>query len=278
MGPQAASEPARLEGIADYTFVRFLGGGAQGHYFLAVPPARVDAPGEHVAVKVLTGIATDARQSLTHELRIFSSVRSPYLVTLLDSGQQGTAYFYAVEYHPLGSLAAPARELSRAETLGAMADAARGAHALHEASPPIVHRDIKPSNILLDEDGAKLSDLDLTHILSPGQTVSAMGSVQSVEFIDPQQIHGAPPSPAFDVWALGATLHWTLTGRSIYGELPADPLSVVRTVLNEAPRPDPSLRPGEAALIGACLDRNPAERPPSALAFAEEVDRLLAQT
>src|SRR5713226_6029981 len=153
-----------MDSIADYRIVRSLGEGNQGEFFLAEPPTRLPVEAEYVAVKVLSGPTTDdAFRRATRELKLFASVKSPYLVTLYDAGQDGGRFFYSMQYFPLGSLAAPARPLSQQEILRAVRHASLAAHALHEAG--VVHRGIKPENILLHEDGAQLSDLGLAQVL-----------------------------------------------------------------------------------------------------------------
>ena len=137
-----------MQGIADYEFLRSLGSGNHGQFFLARRPARLPIDVEYVAVKVLSGESTaDTFRRATREMKAFASVRSPYLVTLYDAGQHDGIFYYSMEYLPEGSLAQPAHPLDQTAALRAVADAARAAAALHAAG--IVHRDIKPSNVLL---------------------------------------------------------------------------------------------------------------------------------
>lgn len=261
------------EGIADYAFVRFLGEGNHGEFYLATPPKRVPVQDEHVAVKVLAGnCSDDAFRRMTRELRAFAAVDSPHLVKLYDAGQEGGTFFYAMEYLPMGSLAAPARPLERDEVLRAVEHAARAAHALHEAGS--AHRDIKPANVLLHDDGAKLSDLGLVQILAPGQTVTGLAGVGSIEFMDPAIMQGGRASRASDIWSLGATLHRALTGVGLYGELPErDPLLALRKVLNSTPTLEGSLSESEAEVVRACL-ADPAERLPTAEEVANRIAAL----
>lgn len=258
--------------IADYQFIQSLGEGNHGEFFLAPPPPRLKLPAEFVAVKVLTGHTDeDAFRRTTRELRVFASVRSPYLVTLFDAGQEGSTFFYSMEYFPLGSLAAPARPLAKSEVLRAVAHAARAAHALHEAG--IVHRSIKPANIMLVDDGARLSDLGLAQLLAPGQTVTGVGPIGSVEYLDPAILRGERGSRASDIWSLGITLHRALTGAGVYGELPTrDPLLTVRKVLTGTPEISPDLDPREDDLVRRCLAPDPADRPQTADELAEEIE------
>ena len=267
-----------LGGVADYTFVRLLGDGSQGSVYLAVPPSRLGIEVRHVAVKVLARKATDEEfQRAVDELRLFAAQRSPYTTTLIEAGRQenGTVY-YSMEHFPLGSLGAPGRQLSRADVLGLVAHAARGAHALHEAG--IAHRDIKPTNVMMHASGGKLSDPDLAHVMSPGQTFSGRSPIDSVFFMEPGVLRGQPPSRASDVWALGVTLHVALTGRPVYeASTDGNLLSALRTVLAGTPRIDSSLTDAEADIVSRCLAADPADRPPTAEALADHLEGLLAR-
>jgi serine/threonine protein kinase len=227
-----------------------------------------------VVVKVLDGATSnDGFRRATRELRVFASIDSPYLVTLFDAGQDGNSFFYAMEYFPMGSLASPSRPIERHGTLRALTDAARAAHALHESG--VAHRDIKPDNIDLHEGGAKLSDLGMAQLLTPGLTVTGMGPIGSVEFIDPLLIRGGRASRATDIWSLGVVTHRALTGRGVYGELPSDdPLLALRRVLSASPALDPSLSAPEAELVSACLAPEAGDRPPTAEDVAKRLEEL----
>jgi serine/threonine protein kinase len=263
-----------VDSIADYAFVRALSEGNHGTYHLARTPPRLRLDAEFVVVKVVAGTTTtDTFRRATRELKAFAAVRSPYLVRLFDAGQQGGVFYYAMEYLPLGSLAAPAQPLSRPEVLRAVAHVARAAHALHDAG--IVHRDIKPENVLLAEDGGRLSDLGLAQLLQPGVTLTGMGPIGSLEYVDPAVLRGERASRQTDVYSVGMTLHRALTGRSVYGDLPDDqPLLAMRAVLSGTPVIDSSLGPEDRAVIAACISEDAAQRPHSALEVAERVEAL----
>jgi serine/threonine protein kinase len=262
-------ESAVPAAIADYEVVRLLGMGNHGRYYLARPPARLGIADEYVALKVFTAPTTERAYELSvRELRVFAAVDSPYLVRVYDA-VLADSFALACEYLPLGSLANPARPVSRSEVLAAVCHAALAAHALHEAG--LVHGDIKPANILLTPEGAKLTDLGLAQFLAPGSTLTGMTQVESVEFVDPALLRGDRPSRATEVWALGASLHKALTGHGLYGELPGNsPLLAIRKVMFTAPVLSDSLAPEEAALLHDCL--SPTEhRLPTAAAVAERV-------
>lgn len=261
--------------LADYRILRPLGGGDEEQFFLAVPPPRLGLGEGPVAMKVVSGLADEEQvRRATNELRIFASVQSPYVVTLYDAGQDGDVLFYAMEYPSLGTLAEPARQLSYDERLRAVADASRGAHALHEAG--IAHRNITPVRVLVDEGGAKLADLGLAKFISPGMTVTRAASIGDIEYLDPAVLRGERASRATDVWSLGVTLHWTLSdGEPIHPNIAGgDTLAVVRRVLNEPPQIAASLPDDARAVVGRALATDPAERYATALELAEAIDGL----
>ena len=266
--------PEQVQGIADYDFIRPLGSGNHGHFFLARCPRRLPLDLEFVAVKVLHAESSDAAfRRATRELAAFAAVRSPHLVTPIDAGQQDGAFFYSMEYLPGGSLADPAEPVSRAESLRALAAAARAAAALHAAG--IAHRDIKPGNVLLHPGGGKLSDLGLSQVFTEGVTVTGMGGLDAIEYVDPALLLGSPPGPATDVWSLGVLLHRVVSDTGVYGDLPgADGLLALRRVLSATPQLSDTLPTPVDALVRECL--GPAEQRPGAAAVADRLDAMAA--
>lgn len=260
-----------MDGIADYVFVRSLGQGNNGEFFLARAPARLPVAAEYVAVKVHAGSTTQQTvRRATRELQAFAGVSSPYLVTLFDAGQDRGTFYYAMEYLPRGSLAAPAQPMGLAEKLAAVADAADAAHALHEAG--LVHRDIRPGNILLADDGGRLSDLGLAQVFSQGGNVTAMAPIGSVEYVDPMLFRGMQASRASDIWSLGVSLHRAMAGVGIYGELQEhDPLLALHQVMSTAPQIAPTVAAPVAEIIRSCLDPDPVKRPATASEVAQAV-------
>ena len=260
--------------LADFRVVRLIGEGNHGRFYLAHPPARLGIDDDFVAVKVFAGqCSEDAYRRGTRELRAFAAVDSPYLARVYDAVLEDN-FLYAMEYFPLGSLAAPARPLTHDDVLRAVEHAARAVHALHEGG--LAHGDVKPGNVMLHENGGKLSDLGLARVFTAGAALTGMAPETSVEYLDPSLLLGEPPSRATDIWALGATLHRALSGKGLYGELPErQPLLAIRRVQTTPPALDPVLTADEAALVHACLAA-PGSRPATALEVADRIAEIRA--
>lgn len=260
-----------MQQIADYEIIQPLGEGSQGQFWLARTPARLEIEASVVALKTINHAASDDDFTrLTDHLRLYASIESSNLVPLYDLGQQGGLLYMAGEYLEAGSLAQPSRPLSRVDVLQALGEACLGAHALHEVGMP--HRSIRPGNVLLSDSGAKLGDVGLIQMLSPGQTISGASKVSAIEYLSPELIQGQQASRASDIWAIGATLHKALTGLPLYPDLPTESLvAALRHILNERPTLGDALRNGERKVIEATVAADPAERPATAADLAEYI-------
>src|SRR5205085_6044987 len=133
----------------------------------------------------------------------------------------------------------------------------------------LIHRDVKPSNLLRTEQGqVKLVDFGLVRQFA-SQLTDHRSLVGSIEFMAPEQSHDpASVTGAADIYGLGATLFWLLTGEPPY-PLTRQLSAALRSLQYEPPRPLRSLRPDAPAglqeLIAWMLDRDPKRRPASPL-------------
>lgn len=150
----------------------------------------------------------------------------------------------------------------------------------HMHSRGLVHADMKPNNIVVTEDGTvKIIDLGQS---CPVGTVKER--IQGTpDYIAPEQVHLRAIMPQTDVYNLGASMYWVLTGRHIPTAIPkGDSLvSTLDDALIEKPVPIKELRPllpdQLCELIMQSVEVDPANRPPSMDAVADKLDLLYAK-
>jgi tRNA A-37 threonylcarbamoyl transferase component Bud32 len=272
--------PAALPVIDGYEMGELLGRGGMGLVF----KARQQALKRHVALKIIVsgahaGAAERAR--FRTEAEAVARLHHPGIVQIYEVGEQAGCPYLALEFVNGGSLAqrldgTPMPPRRAAQLL---LDLARAVQHAHEQG--IVHRDLKPANVLLTETGAaKIADFGLAKLVDVEQGQTQTGAVLgSPSYMAPEQAEGKARAigPATDVYALGAILYELLTGRPPF--LGASFLETLDQVRTHDPAPPQALQPtvsGDlAAICLKCLEKNPAQRYPSAAALADDLDRFL---
>lgn len=250
----AAAPPPAVPG---YQLERLLGRGGFCQVWLAREEEGLRRP---VALKLFPGSGETWRRELdaaraVEELRRES--RCPHLVQSLGAGEAQGLAFIAYEWLEEGTLeerVARAGPLPFAEALELVRQAGEALRLLHQGG--VFHRDVKPGNLLLGRDGrVRLADYGLSRPLAG--TLSAAGSPA---FAAPEAIAGRPQDgQRLDVYSLGATLAWLLSGETM---LPGRP-DVFLLERHGVPR---SLQ----AVIVRAMACDPQERTPT-------IERLLAE-
>jgi serine/threonine protein kinase len=136
----------------------------------------------------------------------------------------------------------------------------------------LIHRDIKPSNLLLSRDQqVKIVDFGLARQLSKRMTeIGTM--LGSIDYMPPEQsLDASAVGTAADIYGLGATLFWLLTGEPPYPRVKklSDALTALR---QDPPRAASILRtevpPELETILQSLLDRDPTRRPALPLTVA----------
>jgi serine/threonine protein kinase len=259
--------------VADYQVIRALPATGAGQVrYLCHAPERL---GLDAAFVMITELAVDASgwRDLTAGLSRLAAVESAHLLPLIEVGpdldQESPGVYLATEAATRGSTAEPAAALDAHANIRAIAEVARGAHALHEAG--IAHGSISSGSVLLTERGAVLAPPVLGG--APGVVVT-IRDWRDVVVLDPALLRGEQPTRSSDIWALAATLHGLLSPAPLYAGIDADPgVTAVQRILFSRPEIDSALPPGVADTLSACLADDPGER---LLGADELADRLAA--
>lgn len=255
--------------LPGYAHVQQLGSGAGGQVFLA----RHESSGTLVAVKYLVPglfMAGDFCEAYRSEAQLLAELDSPHVTRLYEyvEGPEGSAIVMeAVAGSSLRHLMKAEGATSPEAALCILKGSLLGLAAAHAAG--VVHRDYKPANVLVTPDGvSKLVDFGIA--ARSGEAAAAAGTPL---YMAPEQFHGAPASPAGDVYAATATFFECVTGRRPFLGRNAVELMAqhgLGTVPDELV-PEP-LRP----LICTGMAKDPRERPPSALEFVAALEQTAA--
>ncbi|HEX3659585.1 MAG TPA: SUMF1/EgtB/PvdO family nonheme iron enzyme [Pirellulales bacterium] len=259
--------------LGNYLVLDKLGAGGMGQVFRA----RHRRMERVVALKVLPKkalAAPDAIARFQREAKAAAKLSHPNIVTAHDADEANGQHFLVMEYVEGSDLAALVKQhgpLSVAQALDYILQAARGLEHAHAEG--VVHRDIKPSNLLVDKKGTlKILDMGLARISdpladptgTPGADLTHSGSIMgTIDYMAPEQAMDSRQADArSDIYSLGCTLHYLLTGRPPYGgdtvvkRLTAHQQSAIP--LLSSTRPD--ILPGLDEVFGRMLAKRPAAR------------------
>ncbi len=240
-----------------------------------------------VALKVLTpeqSRDSEAVQRFLNEARAAARLNHPNIVKSFHVGVTDGIHFIAYEYVDGENLRDHVRRHGRPDVRDAVNVTIQIALALqHAESLGIVHRDIKPSNIVLNEKRqAKLIDLGLARQPSePGDELTIAGTtLGTFDYVSPEQARD-PRSVDVrsDVYSLGCTLYYVLTGEPPYPEG-----TVLQKLLDhqakQPPNPtalNPRVPPSLASLCQRMMASNPSRRPRNAEALLRELAVVASQ-
>jgi serine/threonine protein kinase len=211
--------------------------------------------GRRVALKELRTAETERVLS---EVRTAGRLNSPNVVAIHDVIADGGATYIVMELVEAPTLTdlMARRTFSEDEVAGIGLQTLNALEAAHSAG--IVHRDVKPSNIMVASDGTvKLADFGIARAMDdPGLTATG-GIMGSPGYMAPELFAGQRPSPASDLWALGATMFHAIEGHSPFQR--DTTAATMHAIMYE----EPVIRRARGPLadvITGLLHQNPAQR------------------
>jgi serine/threonine protein kinase len=253
--PVKPLEPGDPERLGRFELLGRLGEGGQGIVYLG----RGTGPGEErVAVKVLrSSVDAMVLERLARELDAVHQVQPFVTAGVIEASAEGDRRYIVSEFVDGPSLQDRVRErgpLPEHDLQRLAVGTATALTAIHGAG--VVHRDFKPANVLLGPDGPRVVDFGIARLIDASTITS--GLIGTPSFIAPEQLAGARPTSAVDIFAWAVTMIFAATGRLAFGG--DSVMAVMMRIMNEVPDvtgvPD-SLRP----VIIECLDKDPARRP-----------------
>jgi serine/threonine protein kinase len=274
--PRSADKTISVEG---YRVESMLGSGGMGMVYLA-EQTRL---GRKVALKVLSPkLEADEAfvRDFQEEARSAAALNHPNVVTIFDVGEADSHHYLSMEYMDKGCLESRIAELGPIpwrEVLGILRDSASG--LVYAESRGIVHRDIKPANLMQNQDGVtKLADLGLAVQVEKESVREEGRKLQGTpHFIAPELIRGGVADSRSDLYSLGATAYRLLSGHTPFegtttkeilrGSLRDEP-NPLRDLVNDVPA-------NFAALVHRLLEKDPADRHPSAQILLDDLNRLI---
>ena len=204
--------------LGPYRILDSIGEGGMGQVFLA----------EHQLLKQLRAIKVLPREKSTpkaivnfhNEIRAQARLDHENLVRAFDAGEDGNVHYLVSEYVPGSDLRKLVKRYGPLDMFDAAEIVCQVAEALDYAhGQGMVHRDVKPGNVLVTPEGhAKLSDLGLAGPLNgsfDGLEDTRYGKVVgTADYISPDQLEEpTKPSPGWDIYSLGCTLYYAVTGK-----------------------------------------------------------------
>jgi len=276
--------------VGRYTLLEPIAQGGMAEIFRA----RADGSGgfaKEVAIKrVLPQFAADTSfiEQFLDEARVASRLQHPNIIQVFEFGEDQGTHYLAMEMlygldmgQVLGRMQRTDERMPLQLAAHITAEAATGLHHAHHLRGAdggllgLVHRDVSPSNLFLTRfGGVKILDFgiaktrDQMHKTMQGMIKGKYG------YVPPEYLLGEDPTPLFDVWALGVTLHEMCTGQRLFkgGKRPGQALRKIAAGEIPSPRERRPEVPAELeAIVMGCLQREPLRRYPSAGALADEL-------
>lgn len=265
--------------IGSYRLLRNVASGSTGTLYLAEHTAMPRA----FAVKILHPrhlLNDNVRAQFEAEARTLAQIRSEHVLEVVDvvytiDGLPGIVMEF-LEGDDLRTHLQRNARISAATAADWIAQAAHGVAAAHAAG--VVHRDIKPSNLFLSVQSSgktQVKVLDFGVATQVSREDSQVRIVGTPSYMAPEQATAEQPlGPHTDVYGLAAVFYRLISGRPPFlGKSAADVLEQLQSRRPPSIRKlVPNLHADLSNLIDGALDRDPAKRPASAMAFAQALE------
>ena len=259
-----------------YSIERELGRGGMGIVLLARDVA-LDRP---VAIKLLPphlASRPEERDRFLQEARTAAGLAHPNIVPIhLVEARGGLVFFVMgfVDGETLRERVERAGPLSPRLAVKLLQEVAWALGAAHQRG--VIHRDVKPDNIMIERATERAVVTDFGIALGGQSVEKGEGSVTgTARYMSPEQACGEPVDARSDLYSLGATFFYALTGRAPF-EAANVPAILTKHVYEPAPLVQ-VLRPEAPAKLGAVIDRLLRKAPPERFQTADDLARVAGE-
>ncbi len=267
--------------VGGYTIIRRIGNGARSTIYLATD----DEDDSTVALKRLIWEKPEDHrvfEQTENEYKVAQKIDHPYVrkcykLRKIRSMFRVREMLLSMEHFD-GKPLEETETLSLGDVLLVFRMVAAGLNAMHQQG--FIHCDIKPNNILINKNGA-IKIIDLGQSCPIGTVKSRIQGTP--EYIAPEQVRRKTLGPKTDIFNLGATMYWALTGKNVptlisKKSLLASKDGVGLNGATKCPAPHELRRQlpiGISKLVMDCIKQDPAERPASMGEVMSRLDLLI---
>lgn len=269
-----------MEIFGGYKLLSKLGEGGMG----AVYKAEELLTHRTVALKVLRkdlAASTMAEARFKREAQLAGLLNHKNVAACHSAGTVNGVRYLAMEFVDGETLMDRCKrtggKLSESDALRIIGEVAQG--LAHAHSKGVVHRDIKPANILLGADGSvKISDFGTAKSFADDAALSVKGTIIGTPYyISPEQVRAEPADHRSDLYSLGGTFYFAVTGRTPFSGNTTTEI-MRRHLEEELENPgdiNPDLSPGTVSIIAKLMAKVPDERYQSAQDAADDILRVM---
>lgn len=263
--------------LGKYVILEEIGRGGMG----AVYKARDVELDRIVAIKVLSPyLVGEPRlvQRFMREARLAANLDHPNIVTIYDIGGEGGYYYFVMKLldgRPLKEILAHRAPLPLPEVVNIARQLAAALDYAHGQN--LIHRDVKPGNVIVGSDGqVTLTDFGLAKVAENLKLTASGETLGTLEYMAPEQARGETDMRS-DIYSLGVMVYEMIAGRLPFQG--SNQASLLYQHLHEPPPPlhqwRPEIPPEVEHVVMRAMAKDPAERYPTAGAFAHDLEQAL---
>ncbi len=258
---------------ADFEVEKIIGQGGMG----AVAKAKDRSLNRDVALKFVTNRNNvDLVRALKKEAEQAGKLAHENVVQVYSFHTVGEITFFAMEFVDGENLKQKVNSPlppSDKQVLRIILEAAKGLRAAHDLG--IIHRDIKPENIIISSEGrVKIADFGIA--ATRDELISQSGVISgTIGYMAPEQARGEPATHQSDIYALGATLYFALTGKPLIEKTGSSAELLKKNQNAEFDLKTDTLTKEIALFIQRCLSADISRRPLGVENFIKDLEKII---